>query len=96
MKIVWALSEAEIQHIWGYFQREEVQSQRISLGLSKSPTDVEEIIAQTWSEHCKTYKIFAADVFYEENIENEEPILTGKSRDILSLQYLHSCGNRGN
>lgn len=40
--------------------------ERKKAGLEAKPTDVEmEILAQTWSEHCK-HKIFAATVEYEE------------------------------
>ncbi len=39
---------------------------RSSLGLSQKPTDVElEVLAQTWSEHCK-HKIFDAEIDYED------------------------------
>jgi len=40
--------------------------ERKKYGLGKKPTDVElEMIAQTWSEHCK-HKIFNAIVEYKE------------------------------
>ena len=48
----WALSEAEMLIIQKHFQ-------------DRALTDVEiEVLAQTWSEHCK-HKIFAANIEYE-------------------------------
>ena len=48
-----ALSLNEILHIKSYFKQQ-----------GRNPTDVElEILAQSWSEHCK-HKIFAADIDY--------------------------------
>lgn len=62
----WALSTPEILHIQGYFQQEQLRNERIQAGLPTQPTDVEiEIIAQSWSEHCK-HKIFGAEVDYKE------------------------------
>ena len=52
----WALSLAEIEHIKKYF-----------IALKRNPTDVEmEIIAQSWSEHCK-HKIFSSEITYSES-----------------------------
>ncbi|MEI3005912.1 MAG: AIR synthase-related protein [Victivallales bacterium] len=49
--------------IQNYFRNYE---NREKYGLSKNPTDVElEVLAQTWSEHCK-HKIFDAEVDYED------------------------------
>lgn len=51
----WALSVAELGQIKKYYN-----------GLKRSPTDVElEIIAQSWSEHCK-HKIFSSEITYSE------------------------------
>src|SRR5690606_31097911 len=48
-----ALSLNEMLHIRDHFRR-----------LGRNPTDVElEIIAQSWSEHCK-HKIFSANIDY--------------------------------
>jgi phosphoribosylformylglycinamidine synthase II len=53
-KRFWALSLAEMKIIQAHYG-------------SRLATDVEmEILAQTWSEHCK-HKIFAANINYEEN-----------------------------
>lgn len=51
----WALSLAELHHIKNYFEK-----------LERNPTDVEiEVIAQSWSEHCK-HKIFSSTINYTE------------------------------
>lgn len=64
----WALSVSEIHHIKSYFLDETVQNQRTRMNLPIQPTDVEiEVIAQSWSEHCK-HKIFAATVNYTEEV----------------------------
>ena len=61
----WALSLVEMRAIREYFAR-----------LGRSATDVEiEVIAQTWSEHCK-HKIFAAKMNYESRDPGTDP---GKS-----------------
>jgi phosphoribosylformylglycinamidine synthase len=52
----WALSLDEILFIQSYYKK-----------LSRSPTDVEmEVIAQSWSEHCK-HKIFSSEITYSES-----------------------------
>ena len=62
----WALSLQELQTIRAYFARPEVRAERAKFGLGNDPTDVEmEILAQTWSEHCK-HKIFGAEIDYTE------------------------------
>ncbi len=51
----WALSVDELAHIKKYYQ-----------SLNRAPSDVEmEVIAQSWSEHCK-HKILASEVTYTE------------------------------
>ena len=63
-----ALSLDEMKAIQNYFR---TAQGREKFGLGKSPTDVElEVIAQTWSEHCK-HKIFSAEIDYE-NAETGE------------------------
>jgi phosphoribosylformylglycinamidine synthase len=63
----WALSLSEMHTIQGYYAKPEVKAERAKFGLAEDPTDVEmEIIAQTWSEHCK-HKIFAAEIDYTED-----------------------------
>lgn len=63
----WALTEAELEQIQKYYAKPEVQTRRSELGLPSMPTDVEmEVIAQSWSEHCK-HKIFASNIHYSES-----------------------------
>ena len=63
-----ALTLEEMKVIQGYFRN---AKDRSKFNLSSKPTDVElEVLAQTWSEHCK-HKIFDAVIDYE-NTENGE------------------------
>jgi phosphoribosylformylglycinamidine synthase II len=67
-----ALTLHEMKAIRDYFANEDVHRDRASRGMPQWPTDVElEIIAQTWSEHCK-HKIFNATISHSE--EGAEPI----------------------
>jgi len=66
-----ALSLEEMQAIQVYFNNKQLQTKRVKHGLPKQITDVElEMIAQTWSEHCK-HKIFNATISYRENNKSE-------------------------
>lgn len=57
----WALSLQEMQIIQAHYDK-----------LGRIPTDVEiEMIAQTWSEHCK-HKIFNARIDYEDSTQKLE------------------------
>jgi phosphoribosylformylglycinamidine synthase len=59
-----ALSLPEMQAIRAYFR--EAGPQRQAYGLGGAPTDVElEVLAQTWSEHCK-HKIFNSTIHYQD------------------------------
>lgn len=59
-----ALTLDEMKAIRAYYRQKSVQEERLARGLSANPTDVElEIIAQTWSEHCK-HKIFNASITF--------------------------------
>ncbi len=61
-----ALSLPEMKAIQAYFMREDIARLRQARGLPAAATDVElEMIAQTWSEHCK-HKIFNATIHYQE------------------------------
>ncbi|MBL8968123.1 MAG: hypothetical protein JNG85_14045, partial [Spirochaetaceae bacterium] len=61
-----ALSLEEMAAIRGYFGRPAVRAARAAAGLPPEATDVElEMLAQTWSEHCK-HKIFNAEIDYAE------------------------------
>jgi len=61
----WAFSGTELNFLKQYF-----------IDQHKNPTDVEiEIIAQTWSEHCK-HKIFASEITYsEQNKDSVFPLI---------------------
>lgn len=61
-----ALDLREMQAIRAYYERPDVSETRVTRGLPAAPTDIElEVLAQTWSEHCK-HKIFAARIEYED------------------------------
>ncbi|MCZ6534331.1 MAG: AIR synthase-related protein, partial [SAR324 cluster bacterium] len=61
---VLALSREEIETIQAHFLRPDVRETRREAGLGDAVTDVElEVLAQTWSEHCK-HKIFNAEIAY--------------------------------
>lgn len=73
-----SLNLAEMQAIRDYYLDDKVQSERALLHLPKDPTDCElEILAQTWSEHCK-HKEFNAIIEYKD-------LDTGKSFVVDSL-----------
>ncbi|MGE4469908.1 MAG: AIR synthase-related protein [Desulfovibrio sp.] len=73
-----ALSLEEMHRIRDYYADPAVRAERKDMGLSPEPTDAEiEVLAQTWSEHCK-HKIFTALIDYE----NTE---TGQTRQVNSL-----------
>jgi phosphoribosylformylglycinamidine synthase len=83
---VLALSLEEMLAIRAHFDRPGVRAARAAAGLSPHPTDAElEMLAQTWSEHCK-HKIFAADIGYV----NAE---TGRRHDISSLYKTYVQGS---
>lgn len=59
-----ALDLREMKAIQAYFADDKVRDARRRVGLPQNPTDIElEILAQTWSEHCK-HKIFNARINY--------------------------------
>lgn len=71
-----ALTSDEMQTIADYYSDPETRKQREKLGIGVEPTDVEmEMLAQTWSEHCK-HKILNSRVTY---------INDGKEEKISSL-----------
>jgi len=60
-----ALNSGEMKAIQGYFNSDDVVKERKKFGLAL-PTDVElEVLAQTWSEHCK-HKIFNSYITYSD------------------------------
>lgn len=78
-----ALSLEEMKAIRDYFAKKEVIATRTKQGLPEAPTDVElEVLAQTWSEHCK-HKIFNATITYVEKKSADDA--SGKSERIDSL-----------
>lgn len=65
-KRVLALSLSELTAIRDWYRQPAVRAARGEQGLPSGPTDVElEVLAQTWSEHCK-HKIFNARIAYRE------------------------------
>ncbi|MCL6472935.1 MAG: phosphoribosylformylglycinamidine synthase subunit PurL [Firmicutes bacterium] len=71
-KGVLSLNLEEMRLIRDYFKDERVKAERERVGLGQKPTDVElEMLAQTWSEHCK-HKIFNAKITYTEDGQTEE------------------------
>jgi phosphoribosylformylglycinamidine synthase len=66
-----ALSRDEMKAVQKYFGDKGVTASRAARGLPRGATDVElEMIAQTWSEHCK-HKIFNASIEYTEDGRRE-------------------------
>ncbi|MCF6289805.1 MAG: AIR synthase-related protein [Desulfobacterales bacterium] len=75
---VLALTMEEMKLIRNYLARPGVKAERGARGLGEKVTDVElEVLAQTWSEHCK-HKIFNGNISYED-------AETGTSSRITSL-----------
>ncbi|MFH1998570.1 MAG: phosphoribosylformylglycinamidine synthase subunit PurS, partial [Planctomycetota bacterium] len=69
---VLSLNLREMQAIRAYFK--EKAGERKAVGLGSSPTDAElEVLAQTWSEHCK-HKIFNAIIKYQAPGQKEATI----------------------
>ncbi|MDE0228620.1 MAG: AIR synthase-related protein, partial [Spirochaetaceae bacterium] len=61
-----ALSAAEMQAIRDYYGIPATRQRRRAAGVGEAATDVElEMLAQTWSEHCK-HKIFNAVIEYRD------------------------------
>ncbi len=68
-----ALSLAEMKAIQGYY-RENAEARKAK-GLPENPTDVElEVLAQTWSEHCK-HKIFNARINYTDETSGQTEVV---------------------
>ena len=68
-----ALSLDEMKCIKEHFASPAVRAQREKTGMPRAVTNAElEILAQTWSEHCK-HKIFNADITYFE--DGKQPVL---------------------
>ena len=75
---IYALNLEEMRAVRDYFAAAETQVERKAAGLPADPTDCElEIIAQTWSEHCK-HKEFSALINYKD-------LETGEEKQVDSL-----------
>ena len=62
----WAFSLEEMHAIKAHYADPATQAARVALHLPADPMDAEiEVLAQTWSEHCK-HKIFASLIEYED------------------------------
>ncbi|WP_201979040.1 AIR synthase-related protein [Hymenobacter rubidus] len=83
---IYALSLEEMRAVRDYFAAAETQAERKAAGLPAAPTDCElEIIAQTWSEHCK-HKEFSALINYKDLETGEE-----KQVDSLFKTYIKNA-----
>ncbi|MBQ7585781.1 MAG: phosphoribosylformylglycinamidine synthase subunit PurS [Desulfovibrionaceae bacterium] len=72
----WALNLCELHSIRDAFQTAAEKARRKALNLPENPTDVEmEILAQTWSEHCK-HKIFASEIEYLDTASGRRQIFS--------------------
>ena len=75
---IYALNLEEMRAVRDYFAAAATQAERQVAGLPADPTDCElEIIAQTWSEHCK-HKEFSALINYKD-------LETGEEKQVDSL-----------
>ena len=64
---MYSLNLKEMLTVIQHYRKDSTKKQRRMSNLPENPTDVEmEILAQTWSEHCK-HKIFSAKIDYYEN-----------------------------
>jgi phosphoribosylformylglycinamidine synthase subunit PurSL len=78
-----SLNLEEMQTIKAHFADEKVKAYRKEKGLPHDPTDCElEVLAQTWSEHCK-HKEFSASIRYINKETGEE-----KTIDSLFKTYI--------
>ncbi|MCC7442732.1 MAG: phosphoribosylformylglycinamidine synthase [Bdellovibrionales bacterium] len=81
-KRLWALSGPEMLAVREYYSREQTRALRKTYGLA-DPTDVEmEVIAQTWSEHCK-HKIFQARIRYEDQTGENQPLIPNEVNSLF-------------
>lgn len=70
-----ALSLEELHTIRDYYANPDVVAERVKTGLSAEPSDAEvEVLAQTWSEHCK-HKIFASKIDYTDTETGENEVI---------------------
>lgn len=84
--MVLSLNLEEMQAIQHYYQDPAIQAVRRNAGLPELPTDCEiEVLAQTWSEHCK-HKEFSAIIQYENTATGER-----KTIDSLFNTYIRGA-----
>ena len=70
-----SLDRAEMKAVQAHFRDPQVQARRRAAGLPAEPTDCElEIVAQTWSEHCKHKEFNALIHFVDRETGREETI----------------------
>jgi phosphoribosylformylglycinamidine synthase II len=89
----WALSLEDMYTIRDFYLQPAQQRYRAEQGLPLMPTDVEiEILAQTWSEHCK-HRLFGAEILYRDE-NGKEQFIDGLfktfikgSTDIIKKRY---------
>ena len=81
-----SLNLEEMKAIQNYFKRQEIREKRLKKGSTVLPTDCElEIIAQTWSEHCK-HKEFNAEISFTDNERG-----TQRTIDSLFKTYIRNA-----
>ena len=77
-ELLLALDLKEMKAIQDYYRDQKIKAKRKTKGLPELPTDCEiEVLAQTWSEHCK-HKEFTARISYKD-------LDTGETKEIDSL-----------
>ncbi|MDC1175573.1 AIR synthase-related protein, partial [Bacteriovoracaceae bacterium] len=77
-----ALEKHELEVILKQFKDSSFLAQRRDMGLPAEITDVElEILAQTWSEHCK-HKIFSGEIEYE-NSKGEREVISSLFKNYI-------------
>jgi len=94
-----SLNLEEMKAIQSYFSDDKVIENRKENTLTTNPTDCElEVLAQTWSEHCK-HKEFSASIHYknletgeEETIESLFKTYIRRSTEIIR-ERLENAGN---
>ncbi|MBI5159747.1 phosphoribosylformylglycinamidine synthase [Candidatus Micrarchaeota archaeon] len=81
---VLALNLNEMKAIKKYFESEETKNKRSAEGLPAAATDCEiEVLAQTWSEHCK-HKEFNAEIAFTDVEKNETIVIDGLFKTFIS------------
>ena len=84
-----ALNLEEMKTIRDFFSRQQVVEYRRQAGYPELPTDAElEILAQTWSEHCK-HKEFAARIHFSDHDSGQETEI-----DSLFKTYIRGATER--